>query len=146
MQAVFDTSWQQLSANLQQVLAAVGVFRRGFTREAATAVTQASLRDLATLVNKSLISFDATANRYYIHELLRQYSLARLTETAVKDRHSAYYLDWLVQQAPKLIGVEQVTKITLIEREMDNIRAAMNRAMQTQRLAWFILEPKYVNN
>ena len=138
MQAVFDTSWQQLSANLQQVLAAAGVFRRGFTREAATAVTQASLRDLATLVNKSLISFDATANRYYIHELLRQYSLARLTRTDVKDRHSAYYLDWLVQQAPKLIGVEQVTKITLIEREMDNIRAAMNRAMQTQRLDNFV--------
>jgi len=138
MQAVFDTSWQQLSDNLQQVLAAIGVFRGGFTREAATAVAQASLRDLVTLANKSLIRFDADDNRYHIHELLRQYSLARLAETAVHDNHAAYYLDWLVQQAPKLTSEEQTTTIAQIKNEMDNIRVAINRALQQQRLDNFV--------
>ncbi|MFQ5436469.1 MAG: hypothetical protein ACE5FD_16520, partial [Anaerolineae bacterium] len=52
----------------------------------------ASLRDLAALRNKSLLRFDAATNRYDIHELLRQYCLTRLGDTAVQDQHCDYYL------------------------------------------------------
>jgi tetratricopeptide (TPR) repeat protein len=134
MQAVFETSWQQLSADLQQVLAAVAVFRGGFTREAATAVTEASRRDLATLVNKSLLSFDPKANRYHIHELLRQYSLKRLTNSEVRNRHCAYYLDWLIQQSPKLTGAEQDLTRAQVETEMDNIRVVINQALRIRKV------------
>ena len=137
MRAVFDTTWQNLSVNSQKVLAQVSIFRGGFTREAVTVVTQSSMRDLATLVNKSLLSFDATANRYHIHELLRQFSLMRLTATAVRDRHCDYYLNWLVQQSPKLTGAEQEITAALIDREMDNIHAAINQALRIWRIGEF---------
>ncbi|MFC1996737.1 LuxR C-terminal-related transcriptional regulator [Chloroflexota bacterium] len=139
IQVVFDTTWQQLSIVLQQVLAAVAVFRGGFTREAATDVTEASMRDLAALVHKSLLSFDPNANRYHIHELLRQFCLTRLTDMGVRDRHCDYYLNWLVQQSPKLTGAEQEIALALIEREMDNIRAAINQALRSQRIDDFVL-------
>ncbi|GJM39919.1 MAG: transcriptional activator [Ardenticatenaceae bacterium] len=138
MQAVFDTSWQQLPPNLQQVLAAMGVFRGGFRREAATAITQASLRDLAVLSNKSLIRFDASTNRYDIHELLRQYLLTHLPDTAVQEHHCDYYLDWLDQQSSKLIGTEQSSSAAKVKQEMDNIRAAINHAMQIQKVDRFV--------
>ena len=139
MQAVFDTSWQQLPVNLQQVLAAAAVFRGGFIRDAATAVIHASMPDLAALVNKSLLSFDANANRYHIHELLRQYSLTRLTDTALRDQHSAYYLELLVQQEPRLTGPEQDQAEALIDTEMDNIRAAVTHALRIMNIDAFEL-------
>lgn len=42
-----------------------------------TAVGDASLRDLAGLVNKSLLTFDIKYGRYHIHNLLRQFAAAQ---------------------------------------------------------------------
>ncbi len=133
MQAVFETSWQQLEVKLQQVLAGLAVFRDGFTREAAASIIHASLSELAALVNKSLLSFDAHENRYHVHELLRQFSLARLTDKTVPDRHSAYYIDWFVQQLPNLSGPEYVQAKNGTDLEMNNIRAAINQAIHVGR-------------
>ena len=139
MQAVFDTSWQQLTARLKEVLGAAAVFRGSFTRAAAAAVAQASIADLAALVNKSLLSFDHEANRYHIHELLRQYSLTRISAAAARDRHCAYYLDLLVRQSPNLTGVDQDKTEAVLETEMNNIRAAFNHALRIKRLDNFVL-------
>ena len=55
MRAVFDHSWQMLSAEEQRVLRALSVFRGGFLREAAEQVTGASLSLLSALVTRSLV-------------------------------------------------------------------------------------------
>jgi predicted ATPase len=54
MHAVLDGSWQWLSQEDRSVLAGLAVFVGGFTREAAEAVTGASLTSLAMLVERSL--------------------------------------------------------------------------------------------
>ena len=132
LRAVFDTSWQNLSEDTQNILAQVSVFRGGFTREAAQAVAKASLHDLAVLVNKSLLTFDPTSKRYAIHELLRQYSAARLSKLDVRDRYRTYYFSWLVQQGKKLNGTEQEAAVRQIEMDMDNILTALNQALEDQ--------------
>ncbi len=96
VRATFDYSWQKLDEKEQSVFAQLSIFRGGFTRPAAQAVTGATLRQLSRLVNKSFIQFNKQRDRYQIHELLRQYGAERLSrdselERAVYDRHSTYY-------------------------------------------------------
>jgi predicted ATPase/DNA-binding SARP family transcriptional activator len=134
MQAVFDTSWQNLPPTVQDILAACSVFQGGFTREAAETITQASLGDLAVLVNKSLLSFDTDKGRYAIHELLRQYSAARLDDSVVAERHKDYYCDWLIRHGKPLTDSDEEIGLRRIEGEMDNIRAALHWALETQNL------------
>ncbi len=74
MQAVFDYSWQMLTAVEQAVLAKLSVFRGGFTREAAEQVTGANLRVLLALVNKSVVQRNVENGRFTMHELLRQFA------------------------------------------------------------------------
>ncbi|MFN8374900.1 MAG: hypothetical protein U0694_18745 [Anaerolineae bacterium] len=52
----------------------LSVFRGGFTREAAQAVSGAVLRTLMNLLNKSVLRRDPDSGRYMVHELLRQYA------------------------------------------------------------------------
>ena len=134
MRAVFDATWQNLSTSGQQLLSQLSVFRGGFTRQAAAAVCQASPRDLAGLVKKSLLKFEAASNRYSMHELLRQYSEVRLAQVDARDRHSAYFLDWLVLQGKKMLGGEPGLSAAQIEREMDNIRTAVLHALRSRKL------------
>ncbi|UCC64798.1 MAG: tetratricopeptide repeat protein, partial [Anaerolineae bacterium] len=109
MRAAFDTSWGRLGAAEQDAFSRLSVFRGGFSRAAAREVTGASLRTLATLVNKSLLQYDRGQDRYDIHELLRQYGAEKLIEdpgkeTAVRDRHSAYYCAALQEWDARLKG------------------------------------------
>ena len=55
MRAVFDHSWRLLTPREQDVLQVLSVFRGGFTRRAAGRVAGASLRELMSLLNKSLL-------------------------------------------------------------------------------------------
>jgi hypothetical protein len=66
-----------LSENERGVLMGSSVFRGNFTREAAQAVTGASLHIPATLVDKSMVRHNP-AGRYDIHELLRHYAEEKL--------------------------------------------------------------------
>ncbi len=94
MRTVFDQSWKLLSAEEQQVFARCSIFRGGFTREAAEAVTGATLETLAALVNKSFLSRNEQGH-YEIHELARQYGAERLMESseemATRSRHLTFF-------------------------------------------------------
>ena len=105
MTATFDYSWGLLSPHERSILRQASVFRGGFTREAAAAITGATLVDLDSLVDASWISLRASG-RYELHELTRQYCAEKLEtehadetgETAdqVRDRHAAYYRSLLL--------------------------------------------------
>jgi predicted ATPase/DNA-binding SARP family transcriptional activator len=96
MRAVFDYSWALLTEQEQAVLARLSVFQEGFTREAAQAVTGATLRQLLGLVNKSLIQRNVENGRFALHELLRQLAAEKLDATdkidEVRTAHSRFYL------------------------------------------------------
>ena len=101
IRAAIDYSWQKLDEKERDIFAKLSVFRGDFTREAAKALADANLRQLARLVSKSLLQGGGGKDgRYQIHELLRQYGAEKLEdsgeETAVRERHSYYYCQFLL--------------------------------------------------
>jgi predicted ATPase/class 3 adenylate cyclase len=126
VRAVFDYTWQLLSPEEQRVFTALSVFRGGFTRAAAEAVAGASLRDLAGLAAKSLVTTDPDSGRSTIHELLRQYAEAELAADPevhgrVLDAHAAFYSDWGGELFPPGTRLEE---LDALETDIDNIRRA----------------------
>jgi DNA-binding SARP family transcriptional activator len=135
IRAVFDSSWERLSQEEQTVFSRLSVFRGGFTREAARFVAKREveksdfLKLLSRLVRKSFLRFDPAKNRYQVHELLRQYGEAKLSEdsaheTEVKDRHSHYFCEWLAGREGGLRSARQNIVMKEIKNESENIRTA----------------------
>jgi predicted ATPase/transcriptional regulator with XRE-family HTH domain len=138
MRAVFDHSWKLVSNEERQALSRLSVFRGGFTREAAEQVAGASLTLLSALISKSLAQ-PVADGRFDLHELVRQYVEAHLdTEPgghematgypnsfAARKAHATYYLALVEQAVPQLYGPSQAAWLQRLEREYDNIRAAL---------------------
>ena len=138
MRAVFDYSWQLLSSEERDVLQWLSVFRGGFRHKAAEQVAGASLLLLTSLVEKSLLRPTPT-DRYYIHELLRQFAEKKLKRDIqqvkeTQDRHSAFYLAFLQRQEAQLKGAGHLTAMAEIEADIENVRAAWNWAVAQIRL------------
>ncbi|MBV7339733.1 tetratricopeptide repeat protein [Chloroflexi bacterium TSY] len=130
-----------MSAAERKIFAQLSIFRGGFTREAAQAVTGASLRLLRTLSSKSLLQYNQAQDRYQVHELLRQHGAEQLVENseneaAVRDRHSAYYTATLYEQEAKLKSVEQLNTLAEIATDIENIRLAWDRAVEQEQVEW----------
>jgi predicted ATPase/DNA-binding XRE family transcriptional regulator len=136
MLAVFDYSWQLLAEEEQRVLQGLSVFRGGFTREAAAAVTGATLPVLSTLIAKSLVRRSGE-QRYDLHELVRQYAAAKLArnpveQAVVRQRHGDYYLALLASQGAPLSNSCQQMALFGLSTEIDNIRLAWDWAVDHQ--------------
>jgi predicted ATPase len=56
IRAVFDYSWEMLTAEEQRILRQLAVFSGGFARDAAEQVAGARLSQLSALVDKSLLA------------------------------------------------------------------------------------------
>jgi DNA-binding SARP family transcriptional activator/predicted ATPase len=128
MRAVFDHSWDLLGERERAVFRALSVFRGGFTRGAAEQVAGASLRELMSLVSKSLLH-RAPGGRYELHELPRQYAEEHLGQSpdagdAVRDRYCAYYASALEAWGAELKGARQQAALAEMDLEVENARAA----------------------
>jgi len=139
LRAVFEHSWNLLSAEEQQALSRLSVFKGGFTREAAQHVAGASLTTLAALVEKSLL-YRLETGRYTLHELVRQFSAGYLANpprepAATNDRHCAYYATLLQQNQPLLRGSQQTFVLSTLTQDIDNLRAAWDWAIRQQNVA-----------
>jgi predicted ATPase/DNA-binding SARP family transcriptional activator len=136
MRAVLEHSWRLLDEHEQDALAALSVFRGGFTREAAEAVAGASLARLAALEAKSLLHY-SQASRYDLHDLVQQYAAERLADeagcTAARhSRHSAHYLALLQEQGQQINGSQQDAALAILTVEMENVHAAWQWAIGHQ--------------
>ncbi len=138
VRAVFNHSWELLTADERDVFRKLSVFRGGFTREAAQVVTGASLYILANLVDKSLVTLHDNG-RYNIHELLRQYGYQELQaaqqEHAVHDAHSLFFLEMLGWLEARIKGHHQIESLDLIDADFENIRVAWNWAVKQEHYA-----------
>lgn len=133
VRAVFDSSWGRLPPDAQRVFARLTVFRGGFSRQAAEAVAGATLHTLRRLVNASFITLAAGAQRYAIHELLRQMAADSAAGhpdlAAAQDRHAAFYLDLIRRLTASLKGRGQRQAIATLSADADNLWAAWRRAV-----------------
>jgi predicted ATPase/class 3 adenylate cyclase len=132
IRAVLDRTWEMVGEKEREVFKKLAVFRGGFTREAAQQVAGASLQQLLTLVNKSLIHRDRSG-RYQIHELLRQFAGEALEASgqseAVCNAHSEYYANALHQRLAGLKGRNQLETLADIEIDFENVRMAWRWAV-----------------
>lgn len=133
LRVVFDYSWNLLTPPEQRTLRQLSVFRDGFTREAAQAVTETHLPVLNSLIDKSLLRRGESA-RYELHELVRGYAVARLVEepdeaASLHERHSRFFLSLVCDVGPDLQSNRQKEALAGLSSEMANIRLAWTWAV-----------------
>ncbi|MBC8099566.1 MAG: tetratricopeptide repeat protein, partial [Armatimonadetes bacterium] len=139
LRAVFDYSWALMTEDERQVFMKLSIFRGGFTRQGAQAVTDASLRHLTTLVNKSLLRRDPNSARYSIHSLLREYAAERFQQQcdsgAIHERLLAHYAGLLHEYEPIFNTRKENTVLEAMDDELENVRLAMRYGMENRRWA-----------
>jgi predicted ATPase/DNA-binding CsgD family transcriptional regulator len=138
MAGTIDWSYALLPPEERALFRRLGVFVGGCGLDAVEAIApdEDVLEALGSLVNKSLLRVDDTASeaRYRMLETLREFALARLQEA--DEEHSArsaqaLFLRALVEQAePELRGAQQSHWLDRLEREHDNLRAALGWAIE----------------
>lgn len=134
LRVVFDQSWVLLTAQQREALAQLAVFRGGFEAAAAQRVAAADARTLAALIDHSLVR-RIDRERYDLHPLVQQYATEKLVDApAVHARHAAFYADFLQQREGALKGADQEMALKTIEREMGNVRAMWEWAINTTNI------------
>lgn len=124
LRATFEYSWSLLTADEQQLLTQLAVFRGAFNQAAMTAITGA--RHLTTLQDKALVQVGADG-WYQLHEMVREFSAEKQPDpSAIQLRHMRYFSDWLAALDSELTS----STSTQITHSMGNIRAAWQTAMR----------------
>ncbi|AZP18817.1 AfsR/SARP family transcriptional regulator [Streptomyces aquilus] len=143
LRAVVDWSWDLLDERERTVLREVSVFAGGWDLAAAEAVCTGPAAELiGALVDKSLIvaapGEDTTvcgAMRYRMLETIHEYAVERAAEApdqraGAERRHRAWAGALVAEAEPVLRSVGQLPWISRLETELDNIRAALHRAVE----------------
>jgi predicted ATPase/tetratricopeptide (TPR) repeat protein len=128
LRAVFDASWMRLDAATRDILQALTVFHAPFERQAAQAVAGATIQTLRILVNESWLQRD-TADRFHMHELMRQYVAEILAREPsawrrCRDRHAAYFGELLHQLDGYMRGSQPQMAFSTLRTIFDDVRAA----------------------
>ena len=137
LRAALDHSWNLLSAEEKKVFQRLSVFRGGFRREAAQEVAGASLEELTSLLDKSLLK-RVGEEHYDLHELVRQYAATHLESDLENDpwthaRHSSYYAAQLEHWGEKIASPEQMATLAEMDAEIANVRSAWS---------WMVAHPQ----
>ncbi len=139
IRASFTRSWNLLEETQKRAFQRLSIFQGGFTRQSAFAVMGVELRTLQGLVNKSLLHYDTTTERYTTHELLRQFAHEQFesssAETSANEAHARYFADFMAERWSHLTGHRQKTALQEIESDMDNVRAAWEYWMRVGNVA-----------
>ncbi|GGM17580.1 hypothetical protein GCM10010129_72190 [Streptomyces fumigatiscleroticus] len=137
LRAVVDWSWELLDEDERDVLRRLSVFAGGCDLAAAEAVCgPAALEALASLVDKSLVvaaPSEAGEMRYRLLETVAEYAGERLDEAgerrAAERAHLTYYRELARTTDPLLRGPGQLAAVARLEREYENLRTALRRAV-----------------
>ena len=140
LRALIDWSYELLSEQERCLLRRLSVFAGGWSYEAAEAVcADLDVLDLlAQLVNKSLVAVDdeSAEPRYRLLETVRQYARDKLLEMGetegTRGKHFDYCFALAKQAEPRLHSFGASEWVTRLELEHDNLRAAMQWAMQNR--------------
>ncbi|MFH9106075.1 BTAD domain-containing putative transcriptional regulator [Streptomyces albus] len=100
---------------------------------------------LSALVDKSILVADqppalaGTGVRYRMLETIHDYARERAAEhaddrDAAEDRHTAQILRFATAAEPRIRSAEQLSWLPRVEADLDNIRAALHRALRARDL------------
>jgi len=150
IRTVLDYSWSRLTTVEKRSLERLSVFRGGFTRAAADAVTGVHLALLLGLVSHSLVA-RTRDGRFHLHELVRLFATERLlaaamsagaasgaagaepghaSPAALREAASRYYLALLTGQDAVLRTPRRAAVLDGLFEDFDNIRLAFANACE----------------
>jgi len=155
LRAALAWSYDLLTPEHQGLMRRLAVFVAGFTLDAAEQIAPAAsplegsdahggdvLEGLAALADASLLRPEegaADEPRFGMLEIIREYGLERLAESGetatLRRRHAAYYQALAERAEPALTGAEQPPWLARLERDHDNLRAALQWARETGDVA-----------
>jgi predicted ATPase/class 3 adenylate cyclase len=130
----------------QRVFARFSVFAGGATLDAIERVVfdpgdpADALDAIASLVDKSLVRQESEPDgepRFRMLGTIREFAMEKLAERGeteqIGDRHAAWVLAFVEEGAASIFGPEQKALLDRYEREHDNIRAALARAIALEQ-------------
>ena len=143
LRAVVDWSWDLLGKRERAVLRRLSVFAGGWTLEDAEAVCsdeagvpREEVADLLlSLVDKSLLVAGLDTDgppRYRMLETIHEYAAERLDEEPADDvqlRHVRHFRELVRTAELDIHGPQQLRLLGVLDREQDNIRVALRRAV-----------------
>ncbi len=147
LRGAIEWSYNLLGEHEQLLFARLAVFAGGCTYPAAEAVCNARgdllagvLEGLESLLNKSLLRYEQRGGewRFSMLETIREYAFEKLEESGtagrIKETHAEYFLTLAEVSEPQLVGMEQKLWLDRLEREHDNLRAALAWATEGDKL------------
>jgi non-specific serine/threonine protein kinase len=138
LRAAIDWSYDLLPAKEQVLFQRLAVFGGGCTLEAAQSVCagdgirpEEALDLLTRLVDKSLMTMDEPQGtaRFQMLETIREYALKKLLDSPeamqARNRHLEFFMILAEGIEPGLHGADQALLLKQLDREHDNLRAAL---------------------
>jgi predicted ATPase/class 3 adenylate cyclase len=129
LRATIEWSHELLTPEEQRLFARLAVLAGGCTLESAEEVADADLDTLQSLVDKSLLRH--TGERFWMLETIREYALERLEESGqaetLRRRQAERFLALAEEAEPNLRGGSLKEWLDRLEREHDNLRAALDQ-------------------
>jgi predicted ATPase/DNA-binding XRE family transcriptional regulator len=148
LQQAIDWSYDLLEEDEQQLFRRLAVFLGGWTLEASESVCNTSddleqsntvLARLTSLIDQSLVVAEVTTRdepRFTLLETIREYGLVRLAasgeEETLRRQHMNYYVRLAEAAEPQLKGLEQAAWLERLERELGNLRMALDWALENR--------------
>jgi predicted ATPase/class 3 adenylate cyclase len=143
-----EWSYEMLDEGEKTLFARLAVFSDGGTLEAIEAVCDAEgdlpvdpLEGVSSLLDKSLLRQVAEQEdepRFEMLETIREFALEKLEESAASEAvervHAEFYLALAEQAEPRLWGPEDAIWLECLEREHDNLRAALSWALDQEEV------------
>ena len=135
--AMLDWSHRLLDDELRDAFARISVFAGGATLDAIETVTGAGGATVEALIEKHLLDRSPTRDgqvRLRMLETVRAYAVTQLARApeceSVRRRHADYYLALAERTTPSLYAHGERDAMRLLDRELDNLRAALAWAVE----------------
>jgi predicted ATPase/class 3 adenylate cyclase len=139
-------SYEMLDEGEETLFGRFAVFAGGATLEAIEEVCDLrgdlpvdALEGVSSLLDKSLlrqVEGQGLEPRLMMLETIREFALEKFEESedseAIKRTHVEYFLALAEEAEPKLWGPEDAAWLDRLEREHDNMRAALSRALESE--------------
>ena len=133
-------SYDLLTSHEQRLFRRLAVFVGGCAFQAVEAVAQEQtsvLDTMTSLLDKNLLRQTEQEDGepwFLMLETIREFGLEALSKTgeleAARHAHAAYYLQLAEAAAPELVGPQQEIWFRRLEREHDNLRAALSGLLE----------------
>jgi predicted ATPase/DNA-binding XRE family transcriptional regulator len=122
----------------QDAKRATGSSTKGlFTQE--TMIADAGTRHCLSCPMQSLLEAADAESRFSMLKTIREFALERLAAAndlaALRQRHAEYFVAWAEEAAEQLNGPRQVLWLAYLERNIDNLRAALTWLLSGQKTA-----------